>query len=82
MSTVRKEDFDFILDKSGEFVEVLQMFNASKEIGNRGHQFPAAFLMKVNNLMKRDLIKFCILKIDLHAPLVDFTLIYHAFNKI
>ena len=47
VSTVRKEDFDFIKDKSGEFVDVLQCNNAPSTRTPRGHQFPAAFLQRV-----------------------------------
>ena len=52
VSNVRKEDFEFVQDKSGEYVDVLQCHNASKVQGNRGHQFPAAFLMNVSGLIK------------------------------
>ena len=48
VNTVRKEDFDFIKDKSGEFVDILQCNNAPSSRTPRGHQFPAAFLMKVS----------------------------------
>merc|ERR1719188_2774491 len=47
ISTVRREDWDFIQDKSGEFVSVLQCNNAPSSRTPRGHQFPAAFMMQV-----------------------------------
>lgn len=47
VSTMRKEDFEFIKDKSGEYVEVLQCNNAASSRTPRGHQFPGAFLQKV-----------------------------------
>ena len=47
ISTVRREDWDFVKDKSGEFVSVLQCNNAPSSRTPRGHQFPAAFMMKV-----------------------------------
>ncbi len=50
VSTVRKEDFEFIKDKSGAFVEVLQCNNAASSRTPRGHQFPAAFMMRVSGL--------------------------------
>ena len=52
ISTVRKEDFAFNADKSGEFVEILQNNNAPSSRTPRGHQFPAAFLMAVSGLDK------------------------------
>ena len=50
ISTVRREDWDFIKDKSGEFVSVLQCNNAPSSRTPRGHQFPAAFMMRVAGL--------------------------------
>ncbi len=47
MSTVRKEDYDFIKDTSGEFVDILQCNNAASSRTPRGHQFPAAFMHNV-----------------------------------
>jgi len=52
ISTVRREDWDFIKDKSGEFVSVLQCNNAPSSRTPRGHQFPAAFMMQVSGLDK------------------------------
>ncbi len=43
VSTMRKEDYDFIRDK-GEYVDVLQCNNAASSRTPRGHQFPGAFL--------------------------------------
>ena len=50
ISTVRREDWDFIKDKSGEFCAVLQCNNAPSSRTPRGHQFPAAFMMRVAGL--------------------------------
>lgn len=47
VSTMRKDDFEFIKDKSGEYVEIMQCHNASTTKNVRGHQFPGAFLHKV-----------------------------------
>jgi len=47
ISTVRREDWDFIKDKSGEFCSVLQCNNAPSSRTPRGSQFPAAFMMRV-----------------------------------
>merc|ERR1719489_263632 len=52
ISTVRREDWDFVKDKSGEFVSVLQCNNAPSSRTPRGHQFPAAFMMQVSGLDK------------------------------
>merc|ERR1711872_1203766 len=52
ISTVRREDWDFVQDKSGEFVSVLQCNNAPSSRTPRGHQFPAAFMMQVAGLDK------------------------------
>merc|ERR1719305_484812 len=52
ISTVRREDWDFIQDKSGEFVSVLRCNNAPSSRTPRGHQFPAAFMMQVAGLDK------------------------------
>merc|ERR1711973_364671 len=49
---VRREDWDFIKDKSGEFVSVLQCNNAASSRTPRGHQFPATFMMQVAGLDK------------------------------
>jgi len=50
VSTVRREDWDLIQDKSGEFVSTLQCNNAPSSRTPRGHQFPAAFLTRVSGL--------------------------------
>ena len=38
ISTIRREDYDFIKDRSGKFVEVLQCNNAASTRTPRGHQ--------------------------------------------
>ena len=38
ISTIRREDFDFIKDGSGKFVDVLQCNNAASSRTPRGHQ--------------------------------------------
>ena len=50
ISTMRKDDFDFIKDKCGEFVDVLQCNNAPSSRTMRGHQFPGAFMHTVSGL--------------------------------
>eukprot|EP00090_Calanus_glacialis_P014754 TRINITY_DN2361_c0_g1_i1.p1 TRINITY_DN2361_c0_g1~~TRINITY_DN2361_c0_g1_i1.p1 ORF type:complete len:506 (-),score=180.53 TRINITY_DN2361_c0_g1_i1:73-1590(-) len=52
ISTVRREDWDFVSDKSGEFVSVLQCNNAPSSRTPRGHQMPGAFMMAVSGLDK------------------------------
>ena len=52
ISTVRREDWDFVKDKSGEFVSILQCNNAASSRTPRGHQFPAAFMMQVRDYKK------------------------------
>jgi len=52
ISTVRREDWDFVKDKSGEFVSVLQCNNAPSSRTPRGHQMPGAFMMQVSGLDK------------------------------
>ena len=47
VSTIRKEDFDFIKDISGDYIDVRQTNNKPSSKTERGHQFPAAFLQKV-----------------------------------
>ena len=47
VSTVRREDFEFIRDKSGEYVEVLQNNNEPSSRTMRAHQIPGAFLQTV-----------------------------------
>ncbi|CAF3982809.1 unnamed protein product, partial [Rotaria sp. Silwood2] len=49
ISTVRREDFEFITDH-GEVAEVLQCNNQASSATSRGHQFPAAFLARVSGL--------------------------------
>jgi len=55
ISTVRREDWDFVQDKSGEFVSVLQCNNAPSSRTPRGHQMPAAFMMTVSGLDKHQM---------------------------
>jgi len=55
VNTVRREDWDLIKDKSGEFVSVLQCNNAPSSRTPRGHQFPAAFMACVAGLDKHQL---------------------------
>jgi len=55
ISTVRREDWEIIKDKSGEFVSILQCNNAPSSRTPRGHQFPAAFMMAVSGLDKHQL---------------------------
>lgn len=52
ISTVRPEDFAFNVDKSGEFVDIVQANSAPSSRTPRGHQFPAAFLMTASGLDK------------------------------
>merc|ERR1712154_83273 len=52
INTIRREDWDFIKDKSGEFVQVLQCNNAPSSRTPRGHQFPAAFMMSSSQPLK------------------------------
>ncbi|CAF1339686.1 unnamed protein product [Didymodactylos carnosus] len=51
ISTIRREDYDFIKDK-GEVADILQCNNAASSATSRGHQFPAAFLIRVSGLDK------------------------------
>ncbi|XP_018493704.1 putative aminopeptidase W07G4.4 [Galendromus occidentalis] len=51
ISTLRKEDYDFIVGKS-EYEDILQCNNAASSCTPRGHQFPAAFLIRVSGLDK------------------------------
>jgi len=55
MSTIRREDWDFNVDKSGEFVSILQCNNAPSSRTPRGHQMPGAFLQQVSGLDKHQL---------------------------
>jgi len=52
ISTVRREDWDFNSDKSGEFVSILQANSAPSTRTPRGHQVPGAFLQQVSGLDK------------------------------
>ena len=52
ISSMRREDFDFNKDKSGEFVEILQCNNAASSRTARGHQFPAAFMHTVSKRLR------------------------------
>jgi len=55
VNTVRREDWDLMTDKSGEYVSVLQCNNAPSSRTPRGHQLPAAFLTCVSGLDKHQL---------------------------
>ena len=48
VSRIRKEDFDFIKDKSGKYADVIQATRKSSSVTKRGHHYPCAFLQKVN----------------------------------
>merc|ERR1711970_1375951 len=56
ISTIRREDWDFNVDKSGEFVSILQCNNLPSTRTARGHQIPAAFMQQVSGLDKHQLI--------------------------
>ncbi|XP_050395237.2 putative aminopeptidase W07G4.4 [Patella vulgata] len=51
ISTIRREDYDFIAGKS-EYEDVLQCNNQASSATPRGHQFPAAFLIRSSGLDK------------------------------
>lgn len=55
ISTIRREDWDFNVDKSGEFVSILQANSAPSTRTPRGHQIPSAFLQQVSGLDKHQL---------------------------
>jgi len=55
ISTVRREDWDFNVDKSGEFVSILQCNNQPSSRTPRGHQMPGAFLQQVSGLDKHQI---------------------------
>jgi len=55
ISTVRREDWEFNKDKSGEFVDILQANSAPSTRTPRGHQVPGAFLQQVSGLDKHQL---------------------------
>ena len=56
VSTMRKEDYDFIKDASGEYVDILQCNNAASSRTPRGHQFPGAFMEVVGSLSHVDVV--------------------------
>ena len=49
ISTIRREDYDFVVGKS-EYEDVLQCNNAPSTGTARGHQFPAAFMIRASKL--------------------------------
>jgi len=51
VSTMRKEDYDFIKEKTGEYVDVMQCPTGSGPFP-RGHQWAGAFLNTVSGLLK------------------------------
>ncbi|CAF0934719.1 unnamed protein product [Rotaria sp. Silwood1] len=51
ISTIRREDFDFINDKS-EVTDLLQCNRRPSNATDRGHQYPAAFLARASGLDK------------------------------
>lgn len=51
LSTIRREDYDFCRGKS-EYEDVLQCNNEPSSATPRGHQFPAAFLIRSSGLDK------------------------------
>ncbi|CAF1040771.1 unnamed protein product [Rotaria sordida] len=51
ISTIRREDFDFINDKS-EVTDILQCNRRPSNAVDRGHQYPAAFLARASGLDK------------------------------
>lgn len=51
ISTLRREDYDFVKPPS-EYAEVLQCNNSPSSRTPRGHQFPAAFLIRASGLDK------------------------------
>jgi len=55
VSTIRREDWEFNMDKSGEFVSILQCNNLPSTRTKRGHQIPGAFLQQVSGLDKHQL---------------------------
>merc|ERR1739842_227045 len=50
VSNIRREDYKMIFDDSKEFVDVVQCNNAPSTRTPRGHQFPAAFMLKVSGM--------------------------------
>jgi len=55
VSRIRKEDFDFIKDKSGKYADVIQATRKSSSVTKRGHHYPCAFLQKVSGLTNHQL---------------------------
>jgi len=55
ISTIRRDDWNFNVDKSGEFVSILQCNNAPSSRTPRGHQMPGAFMQQVSGLDKHQL---------------------------
>ncbi|ESO93040.1 hypothetical protein LOTGIDRAFT_190097 [Lottia gigantea] len=51
VSTVRREDYDFVVGPS-EYEDILQCNNAPSSATPRGHQFPAAFMIRAAGLDK------------------------------
>jgi len=51
VSTLRREDYNFVCGKS-EYEDILQCNNLPSSQTERGHQFPAAFLVRVSGLDK------------------------------
>lgn len=51
ISTIRREDYTFVEGKS-EYEDILQCNNAASSRTPRGHQLPAAFLIRVSGLDK------------------------------
>jgi leucyl aminopeptidase len=51
ISTIRREDYDFVAGKS-EYEDVLQANNQPSSNTPRGHQYPAAFLIRASGLDK------------------------------
>jgi len=52
LSSLRRDDYDLVWDKSREFVDVLQCNNVPSSRTLRGHQLPAAFMHLVSGLDK------------------------------
>ena len=50
VSIIRKDEFEYIKDKTGDYGELLQIGKGNSK--SRGHQYPAAFLQKVTNWHK------------------------------
>ena len=68
VSTMRKEDYDFIKEKTGEYVDVMQCPTGSGPFP-RGHQWAGAFLNTIHtykkllksafsNILKREIFRF------------------------